>query len=225
MSAKTSEAKREAFLRAFAETGNQTLAAEQAGVSRWTVRNLRRADAEFDARWRAAKAASAGRLASGGCNRPPEWRSSGGIDLIVRRAGKRPPQVVRSLRSRWTPRAEDRFLNRLGRCNNARLACAQAGMTLSSYEAHWRRWPDFRRRVKRARALARARIEAMERERLERPAELPWPDEDLPDWPPGMTVADRINLARRAKGEATARRRKAEREAGGGNGGKCFAGR
>ena len=196
MTGKTSETKRNAFLRAFARTGNQGLAAEQAGVSRSTVYNLRRADPGFDGRWRSAKAASAEALAGNG-NRPPRgWERRGGGELTVCRPGRRPAQVVRSLRTQWTPRAEARFLGRLRQCNNARLACRESGMTLSSFEAHRRRWPDFRRRVAEARAFARLRLEArMEAER-ERPLELDWEAvEALPM--PG--IAETIRAVRRAR--------------------------
>jgi hypothetical protein len=161
MTARTSGAKRRAFLKAYAQSGNLTLSAEQAGVSKsWAVK-ARRGDPAFAEQCRAAKAASAERLAGGGCNRPPKaWKRLGSVDLIVHRAGKRPPQVVRSLRARWTPRAEGRFLGKLRQCNNIRLACDWSGMTLSSCEAHMRRWPDFRRRVREARAFARLWLEA-----------------------------------------------------------------
>jgi hypothetical protein len=196
MTARTSVKKRNAFLRAFAATGNQTLAAEQAGISKKTIHNLRRADPGFDARWRSAKAASAEALAGAG-NRPPgPWRGRGGVDLVVQRAGKRPPQVVRSLRARWTPRAEARFLGRLRLSNNARLACREAGMTLSSYEAHWRRWPDFRRRVSEARAFASLRLEAWAEAERERP----WrPDGEAIEAVPVPTIAEAIAVVRRAR--------------------------
>lgn len=220
MTARMSDARRRAFLEAYAQSGNMTLSAEQAGMSRsWAVK-ARRSDPVFDRDCRAAKAASAERLAGGGCNRPPKaWKQRGGVDLVVQHGGKRPAQVVRSAAARWTARAEARFLGRLRQCNNARLACRLAGMTLSSYEAHWRRWPDFRRRVAEARAFARLRLEAQMVAERERPVD---PDalfdriDDLPDFPPGLTIADRINLARRAKGEATRRRRRAIRDSGGG---------
>jgi len=194
MTARIGERTRNAFLRAFAQSGNQGLAAAQAGVSRSTIYNLRRADPGFDARWRAAKAESAARLGRAASNRPPPgWERRAGAALVVQRAGKRPPQVVRSLGARWTPRAEARFLGRLRRTNNARLACREAGMTLSSYEAHWRRWPDFRRRVAEARAFARLWIgSAMEAER-ERPFDLA----DLPELDVEPSVAEALRMVRR----------------------------
>jgi hypothetical protein len=194
MTAKTSVKRRNAFLRAFAQSGNQTLAAEQAGVSRWTIRNLRRADAGFDAQWRGAKAASAERLGGGGCNRPPpEWKQRGGVDLVVQRTAKRPPQVVRAPgRWRWTPRAEGRFLGMLRQCNNLRLACQWAGMTVSSYEAHWRRWPDFRRRVSEARAFAGLSLRARSEARQDGPFEFTAAADAIAPLP---TIAEILRLA------------------------------
>lgn len=216
MSARTSGAKRAAFLRALRETGNQSLAAEQPGVSRSTVRNLRLADPAFDAQCRSAKAESARRLAAGGCNRPPPgWQKRGAVELVVQRTAKGPPQVVRNLRTQWTPRAEDRFLGRLRTCNNVRLACRDAGMTVSSYEAHRRRWPDFRRRIEAARAFAGRRLAAAAEARRESPPDLRDAFEAadrIPDFPPGATIAERINLARRAKAEETMRRRRDQGE-------------
>ncbi len=197
MTAKIGEAKRRAFLKAYAQSGNLTLSAEQAGVSRWWVRLARRSDAGFDARCRAAKAVSAERLSKGGCNRPPgAWKRRDGVDLVIHRAVRRPPQVVRGSGTCWTPRAEDRFLGQLRQCNNLRLACERAGVTLSSYEAHWRRWPDFRRRVSEARAFAGAYLRARYEAELAGPFEF----EDRPDLERGPSIADRINLARRHKG-------------------------
>lgn len=194
MTAKVGGARRGAFLKAYAQSGNLTLAAGRAGVSRSWVSLARRSDPAFDARCRAAKAESAERLAGGGSNRPPPgWERRSGASLVVQRAGKRPPQVVRSLRTVWTPRAEARFLGRLRQCNNIRLACAWAGMTLSSYEAHWRRWPDFRRRVGEARAFARQWLAS----RSEAAKERPFDFEVSPQLEAGASIAERIRLARR----------------------------
>lgn len=194
MTAKVSEAKRRAFLKAYGQTGNLTLSAEGAGVSRSWVSLTRRIDPAFDALCRAAKSASAVRLGGDECNRPPgAWKRLGGVDLVVRRAGKRPRQVVRSLRTRWTPRAEDRFLGALRLCNNARLACDWAGMTVASYEAHWRRWPGFRRRVAQARAFASLRLA----DRIEAEPDGPLDVPDRPERDKEVSIADRIRLARR----------------------------
>jgi hypothetical protein len=191
MTARTGDKILNAYLRAFAATGNHGLAAEQAGVSRSTIYKLRRAEPAFDARWRAAKAQSGERLRALGSNRPPPgWRSRGGADLAATRGGK----VIRSpASSRWTPRSEERFLGKLRQCNNIRLACDWAGMTVSSYEAHWRRWPDFRRRVAEARAFASLWLEA----RSEAEGDRPFDFEVTPELEAGPTIAERIRLARR----------------------------
>jgi hypothetical protein len=62
MSRKFSAARRAAFLRAVAETGNQTLAAERAKVSRSWVTMTRAADPDFDAAVRAALREAQARL-------------------------------------------------------------------------------------------------------------------------------------------------------------------
>jgi len=194
MSARTCARRLDAFLRAFAATGNQGLAAEQAGVSRSTIRNRRKADPGFDGRWRAARADSAGRLAGAGSNRPPPgWERRGGAALAVTRAGK----LVRSpSASRWTPGTEARFLGKLRQCNNLKLACGRAGMTISSYEAHWRRWPDFRRRVREARAFASLWLEAKCEAERARPFDYGDPDE-LGASP--LSIAELIRMVRRHK--------------------------
>jgi hypothetical protein len=189
--AKTSGRKRGAFLRAFARTGNVTLAAERAGVSRSWVSMTRRADPAFDTECRAAKAASGERLRRGAGNRPPPgWARQGRTDLMVTRGGK----VIRSAGPwQWTPRAEARFLGQLGRCANLRLACAWAGMTLSSLEAHLRRWPDFRRRVDETLAFGRLRLEAELEAEHERAIE--WPETVEPE--PVQSIDALIRLVRR----------------------------
>jgi len=194
MTARVDEARRRAFLKAYGQSGNVTLSAEQAGVSKSWVSLARRSDAAFDARCRAAKSASAERLSAGGCNRPPgAWKRRGGVDLVVQRAGKRPAQVVRSHRAQWTARAEARFLGELRRCNNLRLACYRAGMTSSSYEAHWRRWPDFRRRVREARAFAGLWLEAASEATQAGPFDFGDPDAlGMP-----LSIAELIRMVRR----------------------------
>lgn len=199
MSAKMCDAKRRAFLKAHAQTGNLNLSAERAGVSKSWVSLTRRSDAAFDSRCRAAKAASAERLGGSGCNRPPgAWKRIGGVDLAVSRAGRRPAQVTRSPGMRWTPRVEGRFLGELKQCNNIRLDCDRAGMTLSSYEAHARRWPDFRRRVREARSFASLWLAGQSKE----PFQL-----DVPEALESQaTVAERIRLAGGTRGGDKGRR-------------------
>jgi hypothetical protein len=118
----------------------------------------------------------------------------GGVDLVVPRAGKRPPQLVRGSGTCWTPRTEDRFLGRLRQCNSLRLACERAGVTLSSYEAHWRRWPDFRRRVREARAFASQWLEAAIEARRGEPFD--FGDPDSLDTPP-LSIEELIRMVHR----------------------------
>jgi hypothetical protein len=205
MTARIGEAKRRAFLKAFAQSGNLTLSAEQAGMSKSWVVKARRSDPDFDAACRAAKAASIEGLGQGVSNRPPrEWQQRGRVALVVSRAGKRPPQVARAGGGRrWTPRAEARLLGRLRQCNNLRLACKEAGMTLSSCEAHWRRWPDFRQRVREARASARLRLEAALEAERERPFDL----SALPEIEaPPLSIAELIRMVRRHRQGRAGRR-------------------
>jgi len=194
MVAKYGEDRRRAFLKAYARTGSVTLSAERAKVSRSWVTLTRRGDAGFDARCRAAKAESAERLAGAVSNRPPPgWERGSGAALAVTRAGK----VVRApSESRWTPRAEARFLGKLRQCNNLKLACEQAGMTVSSYERHWRRWPDFRRRVREARAFASLWLGAALEAERGRPFD--FGDPDALDTPP-LSIDELIRMVRRHK--------------------------
>jgi hypothetical protein len=98
------------------------------------------------------------------------------------------------LRPMWTPRSEARFPGALTRTNNLEMACDQAGMTLSSYEAHHRRWRDFRRRVREARAFASARLEAALEAEAGRPLEV---DFDATDRLPPPSIAEALAVVRR----------------------------
>jgi hypothetical protein len=103
---------------------------------------------------------------------------------------------VRTFEGQWTPRAEARFLGALPRTCNLRIACEEAGMTLSSYEAHRRRWPDFRRRVEAVLAIGRIRLAAALAAEAERPFD-PW---DLPEGETAsISVAETIRILRRRR--------------------------
>jgi hypothetical protein len=69
-------------------------------------------------------------------------------------------------------------------------------MTLSSYERHWRRWPDFRRRVAEARAFARLRIELEIEAERERPFEMDW---EAVEAVPPPTIEEALRVVRRAR--------------------------
>ena len=129
MSAKTSPARRAAFMAAVAETGNRTIAAERARVSQSWVTLHRATDpafrAELDAALRHARErlrkpaegdGARGRLAI------DPWRGAGGA-----RANGRRTQIARARLKQWTPRVEARFLSALSACCNVAAACARSG--------------------------------------------------------------------------------------------------
>ncbi|MFN3625989.1 MAG: hypothetical protein ACK4TP_18290, partial [Hyphomicrobium sp.] len=157
MSAKFSSARRAAFFKALSETGNITVSAERAKVSRSWVQLHRSTDPEFDSACRASLDVARSKLLdrarderSGGkrgANRPPSgWGFAGGEELVVkgtRSATGRRVQVARARLKQWTPRAERRFLEALAATCNVKAACAEVGLTQASAYAHRKRWPAF----------------------------------------------------------------------------------
>jgi hypothetical protein len=152
MSAKMSPQRRAAFLKALEATGNQTVAAERAKVSRSWVQLHRSTDSAFDAAVRAAIAAAKAALrcapdqARGGrgSNRPPfGWGHLDGEELVVRGTNGRRVQIARARLHQWTPRVERRFLATLAATCNVKAACAEVGMSAASVYPHRERWPAF----------------------------------------------------------------------------------
>ena len=147
MSAKMRPQRRAAFLKALAETGNITVSAERAKVSRSWVQLHRSTDAGFDSACRAAVAEARERLSGHGERRPPSgWGFAGGEELVVkgtRSASGRRVQVARARIRQWTPRAERRFLEALAATCNVKAACAVVGLTQASAYAHRKRWSAF----------------------------------------------------------------------------------
>jgi hypothetical protein len=213
MSRKTSPARRAAFLKALAETGNQTLAAERAKVSRSWVQLHRSTDPEFDAACKAAIAAAKASLSwapdqvrgARGSNRPPGgWGHLDGEELVVRGSGGsgggRRVQIARARLHQWTPRIEDRFLATLAATCNVKAACAEVGMTAASAYEHRQRWPSFARRWAAAIEEGYARIEAAlveNGENLFSTSELP-PEAPMPP----MSVEQAIHILHMHKNEA-----------------------
>ena len=205
MSRKTSPARRAAFLKALAETGNQTLAAERAKVSRSWVQLHRSTDPAFDADCRAAIAAAKARLAGAEGRAPPRgWGHLDGEELVVKGSGGsgggRRIQIARARLKQWTPRVEDRFLQVLGATCNVKAACAEVGMTAASAYAHRERWPAFARRWAQAIEEGYARIEAAlmaNGENLFSSLELP-PEAPMPP----MSVEQAIHILHMHKNEA-----------------------
>lgn len=156
MSAKITASRCRAFLKALEQSGNQTLSAERAKVSRSWVCLQRSTDPAFDAACREAVAVARDRLrtdpplappASGrGVDRlPPRWGFAEGVELVISGSNGRRTQIRRAKYREWTPRIEMRFLEVLCETANVRVAVAAAGMSKSSAYAHRRRHPDFAR--------------------------------------------------------------------------------
>lgn len=160
MSAKTSAVRREAFFRALAETGNQTIAAERARVSRSWVTLHRAEEPGFRERMESAIAEARERLrAAEGMAPASGWGTLDGEELVVRGTNGRRTQIARARLKQWTPRAEARFLATLAATCNVKAACAEAGLTQASAYLHYRRWAGFARQWQEALALGYVRIE------------------------------------------------------------------
>lgn len=147
MHKKITATRQAAFLKALAETGNQTLAAERAKVSRSWVLLHRKRDAGFDAAVREACAGFARRERDG--TRPPRgWGHLDGVALVVRGTGdgiggRRRVQIARARLKQWDAPTEDRFLHVLAATCNVKAACAAVGLTQTSAYEHRKRWPAF----------------------------------------------------------------------------------
>lgn len=157
MTRKFGQARRAAFLAALRETGNQTIAAERAKVSRSWVTLHRTSDPAFK---RAvgeavdeAKARLGLRQAQGerpGCKPPSGWGYLDGAELVVKgtggSGGGKRVQIARARVKQWSPRVEKRFLTALSATCNVKAACAEVGLTPASAYNHRNRWPAFQRR-------------------------------------------------------------------------------
>lgn len=199
MSRKTIAARREAFFRALAQTGNQTIAAERAKVSRSWIQLNRSADAAFDARCVAALAQARARLEAGTRMAPAEsWGTLDGEELVVRRGRGLRTQIARARAGiGWSPRVETRFLATLARTCNVKASCAAAGVSKTAAYAHRKRWQAFARRWDAAVEEGGMRLETALIQRacnLFSPDEQPL-DEDGERLPP-MTVAETLSLLR-----------------------------
>lgn len=171
MSAKISAVKRAAFLKALGATGNISISAARAKVSRSWVLLHRSRDPDFDAACgealRRAEESLCGHphparpsdeppspaCGRGAGNRPPSgWRFVGGEEMVVRgtRSGprgsaRRRVQIGRARLKQWTARGEARFLEALAHSCNVTAACAEVGLTPASAYNHRERWPGFAR--------------------------------------------------------------------------------
>lgn len=144
MSRKTSAARRAAFFAALRETGNQTIAAERARVSRSWVQLQRSADPRFKADVDAAVAEAKARLSGAASGKPPAgWGSQAGEELVLRGGRGKRVQIARARLRQWTPRLEERFIRALTATCNVKMACREAGLSYASVYKHRERWPDF----------------------------------------------------------------------------------
>ncbi len=199
MSGKTIAARREAFFRALAQTGNQTIAAERAKVSRSWVQLNRSADAAFDARCVAALAEARARLEAGTRMAPAEsWGTLDGEELVVRRGRGLRTQIARARAGiGWSPRVETRFLATLARTCNVKASCAAAGVSKTAAYAHRKRWQTFAQRWDAALKEGGMRLEIG---LMQRACNLFSPDEIVLDDDgerlPPMTVEQALSLLR-----------------------------
>ena len=144
MSAKTSAARTDAFFTALAETGNQTISAERARVSRSWVSLHRSADPEFKARMEACVAEAREQLsAASAVKTSAKWAVIDGEELVVRGSNGRRAQVSRARLKQWTARGEARFLSVLSATCNVKMACNAVGLSVPSAYMHRYRWPGF----------------------------------------------------------------------------------
>ncbi|UVO55495.1 hypothetical protein [Sphingomonas sp. SUN039] len=164
MSAKTSPARRAAFFKALGETGNYTIAAAHAKVSRSWVTLHKTNDAEFRAACEDAVAGAAAqaqaRAAAGGSDRPSaKWGYIDGEEMVVRAGNGRRAVVARARLRQWTPRVEARFLGVLAASANVKLACEAAGLSVASAYVRRSKWPGFAERWKAALENGYVRLE------------------------------------------------------------------
>jgi hypothetical protein len=193
MSAKTSAARREAFLAALRETGNRTIAAERARVSQSWVTLHRGADPAFKAAMVAAVAEAKARLGGAAAMRPAAgWGSLEGEELVMRGGNGRRVQVARARLRQWTPRAEARFLTTLAATCNVKASCAEVGLSVPSAYNHRKRWQAFADRWDEAVEIGYARLEFA---LLEHACNMFSAPEVMPDAPmPPMRVDEAMQL-------------------------------
>jgi hypothetical protein len=188
MSAKTSKARTEAFFTALAETGNQTISAERARVSRSWVTLHRSTDPAFKARMEACIAEARERLSrAGAVASSGKWANINGEKLVVRGSRGRRVQVSRARLKQWTAAEEARFLSVLSATCNVKLACREVGLSVASAHGHRQRWPEFSARWEEA---LEEGYWALQAAMLERATISLNPDhyDYLEDWTPALPI-------------------------------------
>lgn len=167
MTRKFDAARRDAFLAALRASGNQTLAAERAKVSRSWVQLRRGEDPAFRLAVEQAVEAARAALRQGRDDRAGNGAGyARGEELVVRGTGGRGGagegrrvQIARARLKQWSPRVEERFLSALAATCNVKAACAVVGLTPASAYNHRNRWPAFARRWREAVTLGHILLE------------------------------------------------------------------
>jgi hypothetical protein len=154
-------ARRKAFLAALATTGNVTLAAERAKVSRGWVHKARTQDPAFRAACEEAVEASFAALRQCASNRPTArgWGHLDGMELVLRGSNRRRVQVARARVRQFSPKTENRFLAVLQATCSVKAAYEAVGMSKGAAYSHRKRWPGFAARWDRAIEEAGLRLE------------------------------------------------------------------
>ncbi|MES2290429.1 MAG: hypothetical protein V4530_11890 [Pseudomonadota bacterium] len=143
MSAKTSPARRAAFLKTLAETGNHTIAAARARVSRSWVTSHKTNDPSFRAACDAAVAQAIEAARAGGSATPMgQWKFVSGEEIVLRAAFGRRVVMARARLDQWTTRAEEAFLSTLAVTCNVTAASEAAGFSARSAYARRSKWPE-----------------------------------------------------------------------------------
>lgn len=198
MSRKFSASRRRAFLSNLVQTGNITLSAERAKVSRSWVRLHRSSDPSFDAACRDAFAEARERLRPStsigtGTRQPPEgWAFHEGEELVVNGSNGRRVQVRRAKLSQWTARVERRFLAVLRCTCNVKAACRDVGLWPPSAYAHRKRWPDFARRWDEAIAIGEHELRLRVVQSIRRFFDPEIPEAEAPVG--GVTISDALRF-------------------------------
>lgn len=207
MSKKFSTQRKRAFLDYLAQTGNQTISAERAKVSRSWVCLHRQTDPEFDAACLEAMAVAKAMLADDGSCRPVEarWRYFDGHELVVGGSNGRRTQIRRANVGQWTYRTEQRFLAVLAATCNVKAACREVGLWPPSAYNHRKRFPGFARAWDQAVEIGRNELESSIHENLNHffDREMPEPAAPMRD----ITVMDAIRVARLYERRERERRR------------------
>lgn len=211
MTRKFSAQRKRAFLDYLARTGNQTLSAERAKVSRSWVRLHRTSDPAFDAECREAievarmmlsddvtcpppASPASGRGVSWRGPLDPKWRYHEGVELVVAGTNGRRTQVRRANVGSWTPRVEQRFLAVLAGTANVRLACREVGVWPQAAYNHRKQFPGFARAWDQAVEIGMSELESQIHENLNHFFDREMPEPSVPMRE--VSVMDAIRLVR-----------------------------